>query len=147
MPPAQNAGSPIRRGQSRSSFRSSARSNATAAHYEYDPAADSYTAKTGMPTPRTWGTCAVVNNRIYVIGGYAYPGGTTNVNEVYDPATDTWSTKAPLPVQKYGVTRENPVINGFIYVTHGRDANFYTSNYLYDPATDAWRQKGLGGPG
>jgi N-acetylneuraminic acid mutarotase len=112
-----------------------------AAHYEYDPAADSYTAKTGMPTARTWGTCAVVNNRIYVIGGYAYPGGTTNVNEVYDPATDTWSTKAPLPVPKYGVTRENPVINGFIYVTHGRDANFYTSNYLYDPATDAWRQK------
>jgi N-acetylneuraminic acid mutarotase len=63
------------------------------------------------------------------------------VNEVYDPATDTWSTKAPLPVQKYGVTRENPVINGYIYVTHGRDANFYTSNYLYDPATDTWRQK------
>ena len=113
------------------------------AHYEYDPVADTYTSKAGMPTPRTWSTCATVNNHIYIIGGYAYPGGTTNVNEVYDPATDTWTTKAPLPVSKYGVSRENPVIDGYIYVTHGRDANFYTSNYLYDPATDTWRQKTL----
>jgi N-acetylneuraminic acid mutarotase len=41
------------------------------AHYEYDPTADTYTARASVPTARTWGTCAVVNNLIYVIGGYA----------------------------------------------------------------------------
>src|ERR1019366_5013211 len=80
-------------------------------HYEYDPATDTYTARASVPTARTWGTCAVVNNLIYVIGGYAYPGGPTNVNEVYNPAADSWAVKAALPNSQYGTTRENPVIN------------------------------------
>jgi N-acetylneuraminic acid mutarotase len=111
------------------------------AHYEYDPATDTYTARASVPTARTWGTCAAVNNLIYVIGGYAYPGGPTNVNEVYNSVTDSWAVKAPLPKSQYGVTRENPVINGLIYVTHGRSTPFYTDNYAYDPASDTWRRK------
>jgi hypothetical protein len=110
-------------------------------HYEYNPATDNYTSKASVPTGRTWGACAVVNNKIYIIGGYAYPGGPTNVNEVYNPSSDSWSVKAPLPNNQYGVTRENPVINGLIYVTHGRNTPFYTDNYLYDPAGDTWRRK------
>lgn len=36
---------------------------------EYDPATDTWTKKTDMPTPR-WGLSAeVVNGRIYLIGG------------------------------------------------------------------------------
>nr|NIP43001.1 DUF2341 domain-containing protein [candidate division Zixibacteria bacterium]NIR65137.1 DUF2341 domain-containing protein [candidate division Zixibacteria bacterium]NIS16576.1 DUF2341 domain-containing protein [candidate division Zixibacteria bacterium]NIS48153.1 DUF2341 domain-containing protein [candidate division Zixibacteria bacterium]NIU16269.1 DUF2341 domain-containing protein [candidate division Zixibacteria bacterium] len=115
-------------------------------HYEYDPATDTYTRLANVPTPRTWGTCALVNDSIYVIGGFSYgtPSGPSNVNEVYDPATDTWTIKAALPVQKYGVTRENPVINGKIYVTHGRNGAFYVNNFVYDPATDTWEQKSDG---
>jgi len=112
-------------------------------HYEYDPATDSYFSRSVMPTPRTWGTCGVVSNKIYVIGGYSYsdPVGATDVNEVYDPATDTWTAKAPLPVKKYGVTRENPVIDGRIYVTHGLNGGFHVDNYVYDPVSDSWQQK------
>ena len=96
-----------------------------------------------MPTPRTWGTCAVVNGKIYVIGGYSFSTYTaTNVNEVYDPSTDTWETKTPLPQALFGITREDPVIDGKIYVTHGLDGvNFHSSNYMYDPSTDSWEQK------
>jgi hypothetical protein len=113
-------------------------------HYEYDPIVDTYTRKADVPTWRTWGTCAVVGDKIYVIGGYSYgpsSTGAVNVNEVYDPATDTWTTKAPMPISKYGVTRENPVINGKIYVTHGLNGGFHTDNYVYDPSTDSWQQK------
>ncbi len=112
-------------------------------HYEYDPATDIYVQKADVPTQRTWGTCAVVNDKIYLIGGYSYatPSGATNVNEVYDPSTDTWTTKAPMPISKYGVTRENPVINGKIYITHGLNGGFHVDNYVYDPATDTWTQK------
>ena len=111
-------------------------------HYAYDPVGDTYTPKANVPTSRTWATCALVNNKIYLIGGYS--GGATNVNEVYDPATDTWETKAPMPVSKYGVTREDPVINGKIYVTHGLDGGFHTDNYVYTPATNTWEAKSSG---
>ena len=55
--------------------------------------------------------------------------------------TNTWTTGAPMPVSKYGITRENPVINGKIYVTHGLDGGFHVDNYVYDPATNTWQQK------
>jgi len=123
-------------------------------HYEYDPATDTYTPKAPMPTNRIWGTCAVVGSKIYVIGGtttvlpsdeYVYGTSiTTNMNEVYDPSTDTWTTKASMPIPKLGVTRENPVINGKIYATHGLSEypdQFHTDNYVYDPSTDSWQQK------
>ena len=42
----------------------------------------------------------------------------------------------------YGATRENPVINGKIYVTHGHAGTpFFVTNYAYDPATNTWEQK------
>jgi len=112
-------------------------------HYTYDPVTEAYTRKADVPTYRTWGTCAVVNDKIYVIGGYYYdasgnPIAPSNVNQVYDPATDTWDTKAPIPESIYGVTRENPVIGGKIYVTHGLNTVFHTTNYIYDPSDDSW---------
>ncbi len=102
--------------------------------------------KADVPTPRTWGTCALFDNKIYLIGGYSYgtPSGATNVNEVYDPSNDTWASLTPMPVSKYGVTRENPVINGKIYVTHGLDGGFHADNYVYDPSSDTWTQKSAG---
>jgi hypothetical protein len=111
------------------------------AHYAYAPATDTYSAKAGMLTPRTWATCAAVNDSIYIIGGYWGLIGPTNVNEVYNPASDAWSAKAPLPVNEYGATRENPVIGGLIYVTHGQNSLFCTNNYVYNPVADTWRRK------
>jgi N-acetylneuraminic acid mutarotase len=112
-------------------------------HYVYNPSTDTYTRKTDVPTPRTWATCAVVNNKIYVIGGYSIgsPSGATNVNEVYDPLTDTWQTKSPLPTALYGGPREDPIIDGKIFVTHGlNDQGFHATTYMYDPSVDTWKQ-------
>ena len=121
-------------------------------HYEYDPETDIYTQKADAPYETRWGTCALVNNKIYVIGGYKYGGGfTTNYNEEYDPSSDSWTLKTPLPIYNppfpglYGTTRENPVINGKIYVAFGKDGSeFYTTNYVYDPLKDEWQEKGHG---
>jgi hypothetical protein len=113
-------------------------------HCEYDPVSNTYTQRASMPTWRTWGTCAVVGSKIYVIGGYfngSSSSGALNVNEVYDPTIDTWTTKTPMPIGKYGATRENPVINGKIYVTHGRSDGFHDDNFVYDPSTDSWQQQ------
>jgi len=112
-------------------------------HYEYDPLTDDYTEKSPVPQGRNWSTCALVGSKIYLIGGN-YFNLATNNNQVYDIATDSWDLeKAPLPVSLWGVTRENPVIDGKIYVTHGLDTyNFQTTTYRYDPATDTWESKG-----
>jgi len=114
-------------------------------HYEYDPANDTYTQKAGMPTPRNWSTCATVGSKIYLIGGDSpniSGSNPTNVNEVYDPATDTWETKRVMPNFVWGATRENPVINGKIYVVNGMDGiNFYNSNFIYDPVSNSWEAK------
>ncbi len=117
-------------------------------HYEYDPATDTYTWKPSMPTPRTFGTCAVVNDEIYVIGGQHYGGSPeigmlpNNETEAYDPIANTWTTKAPMPISKFGSERGGCVINGKIYVTHGRNwTAYFIDNYVYDPTTDSWSQK------
>ncbi|NVO20150.1 MAG: DUF2341 domain-containing protein [Bacteroidetes bacterium] len=110
-------------------------------HYEYDPLTDTYTQKSGLPTPRVWGTCATVNNKIYIIGGDKTTS-TTRVNEAYDPSTDSWQTKSSIPLSALGFTRENPVINGKIYAAFGWNYYaFFSTNYCYDPATDIWEPK------
>jgi N-acetylneuraminic acid mutarotase len=82
----------------------------------------------------------VVNDKIYVIGGY--PNYTTN--EVYDPANDTWVSKAPMP--KAGAVAASAVLDDKIYFFGGNHENGYVSiTEIYDPATDTW-SLGTGAP-
>ena len=112
-------------------------------HYEYDPLTDTYRRRGDIPYPRTWGTCAVVGSEIYIIGGHGGSGGT-NTNQVWvDTLNDVWEQRSPMPASLYGMGRENPVINGKIYVTHGWNNDYFRkTNYIYDPVTDIWAQKG-----
>ncbi|MGC9342943.1 MAG: Kelch repeat-containing protein, partial [Bacteroidales bacterium] len=67
---------------------------------EYDPATDTWKRKTPMPTVR-WAHCAaVVDGKIYIIGGAeGWPFGDTYVFDmiIYDPALDTWTSGGNLP--------------------------------------------------
>ena len=111
----------------------------------YDPATDSWTTKSPMPTAR-WGLgVGVVDGIIYAVGGTP----TENVHglntvEAYDPASDTWTTRRPLPVANWGMAVAGG--NGIVYVAGGNvydpAANYLnTVNklFLYDPLTDSWR--------
>src|SRR5205809_5647416 len=62
---------------------------------EYDPATNTWRARSPMPTARNHAAIGVVNNKIYVIGGRvgaAFIGvaSNTDVVEEYEPATDQW---------------------------------------------------------
>jgi len=82
----------------------------------------------------------VVNDKIYVIGGY--PNYTSN--EVYDPATDTWTTKAPMP--KAGAVAASAVLDDKIYFFGGiYEHGYVTLTEIYNPATDTW-SFGTGAP-
>lgn len=104
-------------------------------------AEDSWTTMEPMPTARSGLGVAVVDGKIYAIGGYN--GSYLNVNEMYDPETDTWTTKQPLltarawfAIAAYG---------GRIYAIGGEMGastpvySGYTGlNEVYDPTTDTW---------
>ncbi len=112
---------------------------------EYDPATDTWTLKTSMPTPRSNFAIAVVQNKIYCINSaiigfkldevyhlFEQPIWS-GVNEVYDPATDTWETKAPMPAAA-PFAKAN-VVNDKIYIINEG------VNWMYDPANDSWSKK------
>ncbi len=78
-------------------------------------------------------TSALVNGKIYVIGGQFPP---FNQNQIYDPVANTWSTGAVLPIPQYAMT--SAVVNGKIYVIGGNHEGSHDNNQIYDPGTDSW---------
>ncbi|MBT0158591.1 hypothetical protein G4O51_01245 [Candidatus Bathyarchaeota archaeon A05DMB-2] len=105
---------------------------------EYNPATDTWTYKTSMPTPRMSFAIAVVQSKIYCIGGRTDAAGSvdgyTVINEVYNPETDNWETKAPLPASASWIVAS--VLENRIYVM-----DYSGTTYVYDTATDTWTTK------
>jgi len=105
----------------------------------YDPATDTWATKESMPTARNRFGIAVVQNKIYVIGGET-DEGYTGVNEVYDPLTDTWETRTPMPTVRADLSAN--VVDDKIYLIAGSGGwPFHTVNEVYDPVTDSWTTK------
>ncbi|MCB0203885.1 MAG: hypothetical protein KDH89_03555 [Anaerolineae bacterium] len=88
-----------------------------------------------MPTPRGAAASAVLNNKIYVMGGWTTQDSA--VVEVYDPAADTWSTKTPMPTPRNNLAAA--VLNGKIYAIGGWSGAANTNVVeVYDPTTNTW---------
>jgi N-acetylneuraminic acid mutarotase len=85
---------------------------------EYDPVTDKWTKKADMPTPRLDLSTAVVNGRIYALGGWNNVDISTV--EVYDPATDTWTKEADMPTPRRWLSTS--AVNGKIYAIGGTTA-------------------------
>jgi len=86
----------------------------------YHPETDSWEKKALMPTPRNHVASAVVDGKLYVIGGRQKSSSDNfNTNEVYDPKTDTWSALEPMPTARSGITAST--LNGTIFVFGGED--------------------------
>jgi N-acetylneuraminic acid mutarotase len=113
----------------------------------YDPATNTWTSRSPMPTTRNHAFSGVVNGRIYVIGGRLGAGtvaasSPTDVVEEYDPATNLWGAvkqKMPTPRRGGGVA----TYNGRIYVAGGEITNrqfsaAFRALEAYDPASDSW---------
>ena len=107
---------------------------------------DSWVTLEPIPTIRRDLGVAVVNGKIYAIGGNY--NGMLSTNEEYDPATDTWATKTPMPTPRsdFGIA----VVQNKIYCIGGiidYDWSGYGKgilcavNEVYDPLTDTWENK------
>ena len=83
----------------------------------YDPVANTWTTKAPMPTGRVGAVGAVVNGKLYVIGGSTNGSNSLTTVEVYDPVADSWTTVASMPTPR--AFSAVGVANGVIYVAGG----------------------------
>lgn len=99
--------------------------------YEYDPATNAYTTKAAMPSPQVYVGSAVLNDKIYVIGGNA---NTESIYlrkvQVYDPVNDRWwnDTDYPRDVKWLGAA----AVDGKIVCVGGFNVNYSPSRYIAD---------------
>lgn len=104
----------------------------------YDAKTNRWTVRDSMPTPRARHVVGVVNQVLYVVGGFSDEGLTKRV-EAYDPVTKRWSRKADIPSPRS--LHAIGVVDGILYVVGGVTARRggnppddliveYTSNLL-----------------
>ena len=103
----------------------------------YDPKADQWTTLPSMSTARNASATAVLNGKIYVIGGKP---SITSV-EIYDPQNEQWSNGTPLP---FVVSHAQALsVNGKILLIAGKNASNQDTNKVleFDPVTSQWTEK------
>lgn len=93
---------------------------------------NSWEIMTPMPTARLGPCLAVLNGKIYAIGGVT-SSGVTNVNEVYDVATNNWTTVTPMLQASTGFA--TAVYKNKIYCFGWENVQ------VYDPVVDAWEMR------
>ena len=113
----------------------------------YDPATNTWTTGTPMPTAVYGYASTVIDSKIHIIGGSQtsiIQGSSifVNSNQVYDPQNDTWSLGANLPsAVAYGAAAatEGFMAPPLLYVIGGYFLNSYSSNVqVYNPSNNSW---------
>jgi N-acetylneuraminic acid mutarotase len=115
--------------------------------YEYDPAANEWTAKAPMPQGSYVLAAHTLGDHIYVVTGYDSNGFQNGLHR-YDPNANTWSARAARPSYRYEFS--SAVVDGKIYVIGGegmsddgpwRSGGTWTAKdrvEIYDPVADTW---------
>ena len=101
---------------------------------------DGWSDKAPMPEGRADCSGAVVNDKLYVFGGYANGAGDVRQNTyVYDPASDSWMEKASVP-GNHTYVATSCAYDTKVYVFGGLDScgAKYKTLYIYDTVSDSW---------
>jgi N-acetylneuraminic acid mutarotase len=119
-------------------------------NFAYNIENDTWVSKASMPEhngPKHHAASAVVDGKIYVIGGRLFGNGVPNeINEAltnlddnmqYDPKTDKWIQMDSMPIRRSGFSAES--LDGKIYVFGGQMVDGSNKNIeRYDPVTNQW---------
>lgn len=104
---------------------------------------NSWTTKSSMPQAISGVKAAVVNGKIYVVGGITYEDEDnqrqkyTAANEVYDPAKDSWTIRQSSPIA--GARHPPTVVDHKICIMGGTDSSQqWKSNQIYEVENDSW---------
>ena len=117
----------------------------------YDPVSNTWTEKEPMPTARHHLTSAVVDGKLYVIGGRQTnekPHVVVDTVEMYDPITNTWTEKEPMPTKRSAMTAVAVIDD--IYVLGGaieecppskgaQPNRVFNNNEKYNTVSNTWK--------
>ena len=99
--------------------------------YKLEHGSAELAAVSSLNTARWGHSCAVLDSRIYVMGGYGL-----NTVEVYDPASDTWTYGPVLPTY-HSYMAQAIAYGGTVYYIDGYDSH---KVYSYTPGPGAeWK--------
>ena len=105
----------------------------------YDSRSKEWSAGKDIPKVYAYSNCAMVGNKIYVIGGETCSPDYTKYTNVYvyDITKDVWETAVSMPKAYCGAG--TAVIGDKIYVVGGYDSNS-TKDYvqIYDTKNNSW---------
>ena len=110
--------------------------------FEYDPDADSWSARAAMPagTERGGAGVAVLGGKIYVAGGFR--SGAVGDFSAYDPAMDSWEILPDVPAPRDHLVAG--AIGGMVFVAGGRGGTIATVDGrmdAFDPDTRTWSSR------
>lgn len=112
----------------------------------YNPKTGTWVSAAPTPNPATGCASAVLDNKIYVIGGdkpSVGPVDALNTTQIYDPAIDKWTPGASLPKavgRALACTTTGSIAPKRIYIFggHGDGGSPSDLNQVYDPVTNEW---------
>jgi len=115
-------------------------------HHFYDAASNSWLAAAELPRGANHVGVAVLNDRLYAIGGFIEQNRTPHDEcFVYGAEGDKWSKIRPLPVACGAIACVG--LNGRIHAIGGAVGNTFENrksvdtHLVYDPATDQWTKR------
>ncbi|MEU1203636.1 carboxypeptidase regulatory-like domain-containing protein [Streptomyces sp. NPDC005813] len=108
----------------------------TATTYAYHPGSDSWSRVADLPEPLESAFAAVLDGKLYVVGGINAHSSVSSAVYRYDPARDTWSRMADYPAALHSGGCGGVV--GAIVCAGGQDREVVAATYLYHPRTDTW---------
>ncbi|SIR30155.1 S8 family serine peptidase [Micromonospora avicenniae] len=85
----------------------------------YDPATNLWTSLPQMPRGRSAPSAAVVDGKLYVLGGWNADGAPVPTVDVFDPATNAWSTLVGVSNPAPRAAAGTAVVDGRIVVVGG----------------------------
>ncbi|MRR09075.1 hypothetical protein EG831_03090, partial [bacterium] len=103
----------------------------------YDPVAGTWSQPTTMPTAAWRPNCAVIDGKLYVIGGMDAAFAPVALTQIYDIAGNSWSTGTVAPSPRGGCG--GGVVGGRMYIVGGATSSSFPTDcptWEYNPAAD-----------
>lgn len=110
---------------------------ATASNEVYDTNTNTWTSKADMDIIRYKHSAAVLDNNIYLCGGYDETDNAVAMISVYDTETNTWLGNIDTP--NNNTNYASGIFNGELYIFGGKEHNEITRRgYKYNFQTATW---------
>ncbi|WP_329363290.1 kelch repeat-containing protein [Streptomyces sp. NBC_01483] len=113
----------------------------TSTTYAYHPESDSWSRVADLPEPLESASAAVLDGRLYVVGGFKADTSVSSAVYRYDPARNAWSRIADYPttVASGGC---GGIVDGIVCAGGDTEPDGHVhilkTTYRYHPGTDTW---------